>query len=97
MPLMPAPPMPTKCTRPEVGVAQVGGHRRPLPRAADRTRSASASSASRSPRRPPRRSWPRSRAGSVSSGSTVERTYAGVEVGVVDEQAPPGVDDRAAR
>jgi hypothetical protein len=52
MPLMPAPPMPTKWTRPEVGVTQAqssGPPTRTGARTADRTRSASASSASREP------------------------------------------------
>ena len=100
MPDRPAPPMPTKCTRPSwsagssssgtgtlIGGASAAGGERPSGRASRRRRAGSA--------RRRRADIVASRVGSVARAGTVAATHSGVSAPSCDEQRAPGVDDRA--
>ena len=107
MPDMPAPPIPMKCTRPSssAGTAARRPCRRPCSppspsaspapdAAASSTRSTSRSSASGRPLPAAARPMVASRSASVSSGAACRAPSPAVQVGVVDEQAAAGLDDR---
>ena len=97
MPLIPAPPMPTKCTAPSsagegtgpVQAATSAALIVPVPVATSRTMSASRSSASGAPAAAACRAYPASASGSVSSGTTCSAIHAGVRSASSTSSPPP--------